>query len=158
MFKDDMPQAFNFDFAPGDMPRTFKHPNMMMGHAAKNSQSFNYSNIDKDGISTRISFNVSDAGPESIKRIAGVEKADLEINDLTLAPMFSSGKTLLSFSLEGNATAQVELKNTEGKVILSGKTSGGTFTKMFDLPQNGVYYLQVKQGNKTGLKRIVKQQ
>ncbi len=154
----------NFEYMPrafgnGDgQAFSFSSPRMAMARSnRKNSQSFNYSNTDKDGISTHINFNAGDASAENVKRITGNEKAELEIKDLTITPQFSSGKTVISFSLPAGAS-EVTLKDTEGKPLWIEKTSNGSFTKSFELPKNGVYYLQVKQGTKTGLKRITKEE
>ncbi len=124
----------------------------------KNTQNFSYSNTDNDGISTHVNFRVADAGTETMKKIAGTEKADLEIHDLNLVPAFSTGKTMLSFSLTAKAAADVEFKNSEGTVLWSAKTSGAEFNKSFELPKNGVYYLQVKQAGKLALRRITKEE
>jgi len=124
----------------------------------KNTQNFSYSNTDNDGISTHVNFRVADAGAETMKKIAGTEKADLEIHDLNLVPAFSTGKTMLSFSLTAKTVADVEFKNSDGTVLWSAKTSGEEFTKSFELPKNGVYYLQVKQAGKLALRRITKEE
>jgi hypothetical protein len=124
----------------------------------KNTQNFSYSNTDNDGISTHVNFSVADAGTETMKKISGKEKADLEVNDLNLVPAFSTGKTVLSFSLAAKTAADVEFKNSEGTVLWSSKTANGDFSKSFELPKNGVYYLQVKQGGKLALRRITKQE
>jgi hypothetical protein len=134
-----------------------EHRMMRMGREGKrNSQSFNYANTNKDGFSTQISYNASDVNPETAKRISGAEKPEISIDDLMLTPSFSTGKTNLSFSLPEKGSAEVLFKDSDGKVLWTDKTNG-TFNKSFELPQNGIYYLQVKQGNKTGLRRIVKE-
>ncbi len=132
-----------------------EHPIELMHH--KNMQSFNYVNVGNDGISTHISFRVTDASPEKTKAMAGVEKNDLAITDLNLVPEFSSGKTVLTFNLQTKASAEVKLTDSDGKTIWNDKTANGNFTKSFTLGLNGVYYLQVKQGNKTTVKRVVKE-
>jgi len=123
----------------------------------RNSQSFSYSNTDNEGISTHINFNVSDASAEKIKKISGAEKADLNIQDLSIVPSFTTGKTTISFSLPGKG-AEVQLKDSEGTVIWSDKTTGSEFSKSFVLPKNGAYYLQVKQAGKLALRRITKEE
>jgi hypothetical protein len=168
LFKDrgEIMPDMNFNYLPrtfgGDEPQVFsfntpRGATTIRGMNRKNSQSFSYSNTDKDGISTHINFNAGDASAENTKRITGSEKAELEIRDLSITPLFSSGKTSISFSIPAGA-AEVSFKNTEGKVLWTDKTSSGSFSKSFELPQNGVYYLQVKQGAKTGLKRITKEE
>jgi hypothetical protein len=154
----------DFNFVPktfgGHEPQVFSFNNRpaLMRTNRKNSQSFNYSYTDNDGISTHLNFNAGEAGAENAKRIAGAEKLDLEIKDLNIVPLFSSGKTTISFSLPTAGVAEVTLKNTEGNVIWTDRTVIGSFSKSFDLLKNGVYYLQVKQGTKTGLKRITKEE
>lgn len=124
----------------------------------RNVQSFEYNNTGTDGISTHVSFRVNDPSPEKIKAITGSEKAGLEIKDLALVPEFSAGKTVLMFSLLTKAVADVKLTDTEGKTIWSDKVMNGSFNKSFTLGLNGVYFLQVKQGGKAAVKRIVKEE
>jgi hypothetical protein len=121
-------------------------------------QRFDYTNTGNDGISTHISFRVSDASPEKVKNITGAEKANLELPDLNLVAEFSSGKTLLMFSLASKTSAEVKFTDSEGKLIWNEKAANGAFSKSFPLGLNGVYFLQVKQGNKVALKRVVKEQ
>lgn len=154
-----------FDFNDGEpmrmeMPFRFEGPGRrerFMEFNRKNTQTFNYSSTDGDGISTDISFRVSDAGKEAAKRIAGVEKAVLTINDLNLSPEFSTGKTTLSFNLENKLAADVKLTDSEGKALWSDKAAGGSFSKKINLPRNGIYFLVVKQGVGVAVKRIVKE-
>jgi len=123
----------------------------------RNIQRFDYTNTGKEGISTHTSFRVSDASPEKIKNVTGSEKAELELRDLNLVPEFSSGKTLLMFNLSTKTAAEVKFTDSEGKLIWSEKITNGEFHKSFPLGLNGVYFLQVKQGNKVALKRVVKE-
>jgi hypothetical protein len=157
-----MPEPKVFRFPQGDdIPQVFNYRSgspAIFSTNRKNSQSFNFAYTDKDGISTHLNFNAGDASTENVKRITGGEKADLEIKELNITPLFSSGKTNISFSLATAGAAEVTFKNTEGKILWSDKTANGSFTKSFDLLKNGVYYLQVKQGQKTGLKRITKEE
>jgi hypothetical protein len=129
----------------------------MEGFRRRNVQNFEYNNTGTDGISTHISFRVSEPSPEKIKTITGSEKAGLELTDLSIVPEFSSGKTLVMFSLPGKSIADVKLTDNDGKLIWSAKAMNGSFTKSYGLGLNGVYYLQVKQGGKVALKRIVKE-
>jgi hypothetical protein len=124
----------------------------------RNVQRFDYTNTGSDGISTHTSFRVSDASPEKLKSATGTEKTELEIKDLNLVPEFSSGKILLMFSLTSKSVAEVKFTDNEGKLIWSEKALSGSFTKSFPLGLNGVYFLQIKQGSKVALKRIVKEE
>ena len=123
----------------------------------RNVQRFDYSNTGNDGISTHISFRVNDASVEKVKNVTGAEKAELELRDLNLAAEFSSGKTLLMFNLASKMTAEVKFTDSEGKLIWSAKMTNGEFSRSFPLGLNGVYFLEVKQGNKVALKRVVKE-
>jgi hypothetical protein len=87
-----------------------------------------------------------------------VEGGKLDISDLNIVPEFSSGKTVLMFNLPAKSVADVKLTDSEGKVLWSGKSAGSSFSKTFTLGLNGVYYLQVKQGNNVAVKRIMKEE
>ena len=151
-----------FRFEPWD---GFRHYNfemppthgMAMAHR-RNSQSFSYTNTGSDGIMTHINYNVSDASAERTKKETGSDKADLQLQDLVIVPEFSSGKMMLNFSLASHAAAEVKLTDNDGKVIWSAKASNGSFSKTFALGLNGTYLLEVKQGGKTALKRIIKEE
>jgi len=121
------------------------------------TQNFDYNNTDKDGINTRISYHVTEAFMDAAKRVAGVEKSDLELQDLILTPQFSAGKTTLAFTLPAKTAADVQLTDSEGKSIWKDKATTGAFNKSFTWGLNGVYYLVVKQGGKTAVKRVVKE-
>jgi hypothetical protein len=150
------PRDFEFNERNFDMPGMRGHGFDMMHH--RNTQSFEYTNTGSDGIPTHVSFRVNDASPGKTKDVTGSEKADLELKDLTLVPEFSSGKTLLTFNLATHTVADVKLTDNEGKVIWSEKDMNGTFAKSFPLGLNGIYFLQVKQGSKAALKRILKEE
>jgi hypothetical protein len=124
----------------------------------RNVQNFEYSNTGNDGITTHVSFRVNDPSPEKTKELTGSEKAGLDLKDLNVVPEFSSGKTLLIFSLASPGIAEVKLTDNEGKLIWSDKATNGHFSKSFGLGLNGVYFLQVKQAGKVALKRIVKEE
>jgi hypothetical protein len=161
--KGNPPMRDNPDGAP-DGPiwrgRTGRPPlrEPMMGFGAKNSQTFNYVNTDNDGISTRITFQISDVSNDDLKRMPHVEGPRLEVSDLNLVPQFSTGKTMLIFSLPGKAPVEVKLVNSEGKILWTEKSTGTSFIKSFVLGLNGTYYLQVKQGSGVAVKRILKEE
>lgn len=149
------PREFEFRNRDFDMPAM---RGIELRMRRPNSQHFSYSNTGSDGMTTNVNFNVSDASPERTKQLTGSEKADLQLSDLNLVPEFTSGKTLLMFSLPARAAADVKFMDHEGKVIWSEKSMNGSFSKSFALSLNGVYLLEVKQGGKTALKRIVKEE
>ena len=131
---------------------------LIMRFDRRNSQSFDYVNIDNDGISTHVRFRVSEISNEDLKRMPHVEGAKFEIEDLNLVPEFSTGKTLLTFNLSGKTIADVKLIDSEGKEIWNEKFSNGRFIKSFAMGLNGIYYLQIKQGNRIAIKRILKEE
>lgn len=147
---------------PGDMgfrSKGFERPFAGgMGFGRKNSQNFDYDNVDKDGIATHISFHVSEASNDDLKRMPHVEGGKFEISDLNIVPQFTSGKVLLMFNLSSKATAEVNLTDSEGKILWTEKSAGGSFNKAFSMGLNGIYYLQIKQGNNVSVKRIMKQE
>jgi hypothetical protein len=157
------PGRDNMDEAPDGMTwkgRTGRDPmrEPMMGFARRNTQNFNYVNTDNNGIATRISFHISDVTNDDLKRMPHIEGPRLEITDLNVVPEFSTGKTLLIFSLPTKAAAEVKLVDGEGKTLWTEKSMGSSFTKSFVLGLNGIYYLQVKQGNSVAVKRILKEE
>lgn len=142
-----------------DRERDFDRPRrgmMFMHH--RDVQNFNYTNTGTDGMTTRVNFRVMDSSPEKLKEITGSEKADLELKDLSLIPEFSSGKTMLMFTLPAKSVSEVKFTDNEGKQLWSEKAMNGSFHTSFALGLNGVYYLQVKQAGKVVLKRIIKEE
>jgi hypothetical protein len=146
------------DKAPGRMEMRERQFDRPMRRFDRNSQNFEYVNIDKDGVNTHVSFRVSDVSNDDLKRMPYVEGPKFEIKDLNLVPQFSSGKILLMFNLLSKYPAEVKLSDSEGKFLWSEKAIGGTFSKSFALGLNGIYYLQVKQGKNISLKRIMKEE
>jgi hypothetical protein len=123
----------------------------------RNTQNFDYVNTGNDGISTHISFRVTDAMGDKAKAIDGTNKTYLNLNDLNLSPEFSTGKVLISFNLPVKKPADVKLTDSQGKVLFTDKTVAGSFSKKVSLPLNGIYYLSVKQGGASVTKKIVKE-
>jgi len=162
----DTVRSFNYRFTkPGDGPRrtetrTFhfqQDGGPMLGFDRPNTQNFNYTNTDKEGVSTHITYHVSEPSSENLKHIGHFEGGMLDVQDLNLVPQFTTGKTLLLFSLPSKATAEVQLKDNEGNVLWIAKAVNGDFSKSFPLGLNGTYYLQVKQGGKIAVKKIFKE-
>jgi len=133
----------------------------MMDFSRKNTQDFNYITTDNNGVSTHVSFRVTEpSGPlnnmGSAPDQAQLDK--LDIQDLNIVPEFSAGQTVLMFTLPSKIPAEVMLKDSKGNVIWSDKVLKGNFSKSFALGLNGVYYLRVKQGSKLEVKKIYKDQ
>jgi hypothetical protein len=129
----------------------------LRGFNRRNSQNFNFTYTDNEGITTNFSYHVTDVQGEAAKKFAGVTQANMELADLTLTPQFSAGKTILSFNLPAKAAADVQLTDNEGKTIWKDKAANGAFSKTFTWALNGAYYLVVKQGSQVAVKRIVKE-
>jgi hypothetical protein len=123
----------------------------------RNTQTFDYTITSKEGISTHVSYYVSEPIQSDAKQIIGAYKPGLEIQDVNLVPQFWAGKTLLTFSLPDKTAAEVELTDNEGKPIWEDKTISPTFSKSFSWTLNGTYYLVVKQSGETAIKKIVKE-
>lgn len=149
------PRDFEFRSRDFDMPGM---RNMEFRMNRRNTQNFSYSTTGSDGISTRINFSVSDVPPERAKQLTGSDKTELALSDLSLVPEFTSGKTLLMFTLPAHTAADVKFMDHDGKVIWTEKGMNGSFSKSFILGLNGIYLLQVQQGGKTALKRIIKEE
>lgn len=131
---------------------------MAYNEGRKNTLRFDYENTDNEGIRTHIRFFVSDASNDDLKRMPYVEGGKFEMGNLVIAPEFSNGNTLLMFTLPAKTEAEVKLFNSASKIIWTENASGGSFKKEFNLGLNGVYYLQVKQGNLFSVKRIIKEE
>jgi hypothetical protein len=147
---DDMANGRGFSDRNSDRP--------FRGFDRRNTQNFDYVNVDNNGVSTHINFHVAEASNADLKRMPHIEGARFEIKDLNLVPEFSTGKTLLMFNLASKAPAEVKLSDSEGKLVWSDKTVGGNFSKSFALGLNGVYYLQIKQGGSFALRKIMKEE
>jgi hypothetical protein len=132
----------------------------LMGFNHKNTQNFIYTTTDNAGISTHVTFHVSDHfGPldADATKNENIQMDMLDIMDLTLVPEFSSGKILLMFSLPSKETAEVKLKDSKGTILWAEKAINGKFSTTYALGLNGEYYLQVKQAGKVTVKKIVKE-
>ena len=124
-----------------------------------NSQVFSFNNTDKEGYTTRINVRVSEANAEARKKISGSEniKSELDLNDLTFFPTWSSGKMNLSFSLASKGTTVVQVLDNEFKpVFIERPSSVSTYQKSFTMARNGAYYLAVSQNGSWFIRRIVK--
>ncbi|MEO8794558.1 MAG: T9SS type A sorting domain-containing protein [Daejeonella sp.] len=127
----------------------------------KNSQNFSFSNTDQDGITTRLNIRVSELNKEQLKKVSGSEAIanELNVTDLVVFPNFSTGKIGLSFTLAAKEPVDFKLTNTEMKSVVSEKISAinGLYTKQLNLPMNGIYYLTIKQGNKSFIRKLIKE-
>lgn len=145
---------------PPDAPMLFERAPFTAMADRKNSSSFNYNHVDKDGIPSRMSIRISDAEKDKLKTITSSENPsiDLDVKDLTLFPNFSNGKAGLSFNLEGRGTVKIKIFNSDMKVMFNDEVTSfqGNYMKQISLPQNGVYYIAVNQNAKWFVKKLVK--
>src|ERR1700761_7244037 len=101
---------------PGRMEMEGRNRDMMR-YERKNSQTFDYSTTDNEGVSTHVRFRVTEISNDDLKKMPHVEGGKFEISDLNVVPEFSTGKTLLMFDLPAKTPAQVKLIDSEGKVM-----------------------------------------
>lgn len=145
---------------PPDAPMLFERAPFTAMADRKNSSSFNYSHVDKDGIPSRMSIRIGDVENEKLKAITNSENAslDLDVKDLTLFPNFSNGKAGLSFNLERRGAIKVKILNSDMKVMFNDEVTSfqGNYMKQISLPQNGVYYIAVNQNAQWFVKKLVK--
>lgn len=130
------------------------------GDTRKNSQSYDFTNTDKDGITSRIMINVNDPSPMQVEKIMSTSSHDLlNIQGLSFTPNFSTGKINLQFTLTSKGTTRVKILDSSYKEVLAESISGlsGNYAKLVAIPNNGIYYLVISQNNKSFIKRIVKQ-
>ncbi len=134
---------------------TIHRPNM------PNSSHFNYTTTDKDGFTTEQHIQIMDAGKlDFINTLKNDESAmnSLEIKNLVFYPNFSNGKTTINFQAPAKATLEINLLDNEGKTLFAEKKtlSADAYSKDLTLNKNGIYFLEVKQGSKSFIKKIIK--
>jgi hypothetical protein len=137
-----------------------RNPALEFDH--KNTQMFNYLTTDNNGISTHVSYRVSE--PTGALNSMGTDPDNkdqhekLDMTDLNIVPEFSAGKTVIMFNLPTKAIADVQFKDSKGNLLWSEKAANGTFMKSFPMGLNGVYYLRVEQKGHLMVKKIFKEQ
>lgn len=141
-------------------PMVFERRIMPEAAERKNSSSFNYNNIDKDGISSRMNLRISDADKDQLKKITGSESMTsiLNVEDLTLFPNFSTGKLGLSFNLESRGLVKVKILDTELNQVYADEAANfsGNYIKQISLPKNGIYYISIQQNSGWYVRKLIK--
>lgn len=126
----------------------------------KNTSSFSYNYIDKDGIPSKMNIRISDIEKVHAEKIIGIKDAisDLKVEDLTLFPNFSSGKMGISFNVSNNTPLKLKILNSEFKQVYSDEASSfnGNYSKQISIPKNGIYYIAIKQNNSWFLRKLIK--
>lgn len=168
--KKDSTVALNYRVAPDDHKMAMRpHEDERMRDRnpafefdRKNSQIFNYVTTDNNGISTHVTYRISEPTDGLTHMGTDPDKKDqhekLDITDLNIVPQFSAGKTVIMFTLPSKLTADVQFEDSKGNQIWDTKAIGGSFTKTFPLGLNGVYYLRVEQKGKLAVKKIFREQ
>nr|MBC7614423.1 T9SS type A sorting domain-containing protein [Pseudopedobacter sp.] len=137
-----------------DRAMTIRRPNM------PNSSHFDFTTTDKDGFTTEQHIMVMDAGKlDFINLLKGKSSMNsLEIKNLIFYPNFSNGKTIITFQAPTKASIEVILLNNQGEILFSeNKTlTAEVYSKDLPLNKNGIYFLEVKQGGKSFIKKIIK--
>jgi len=140
--------------------RSGRMENNPMEFDHKNTQIFNYITTDNNGVSTHVSYRVSEP-TGALSHMGGTAEntqfEKLDMMDLNIVPEFSAGKTVIMFTLPSKALAEVQLKDSKGNLVWSDRAVNGSFTKSFALGLNGVYYLRVEQKGKLAVKKIFKE-
>jgi len=141
-------------------PMVFERRMMPGAEERTNSSSFNYNQIDKDGISNRMNIRISDAEKEQLKKITGSESmtAALDVEDLTLFPNFSTGKLGLSFNMESRGPVKVKILDSQLNQVYADEAANfsGNYMKQINLPKNGIYYISIKQNTGWYVKKLIK--
>jgi hypothetical protein len=127
-----------------------------------NTNTYNFATTDKNGFTTKTNFTIAEPFKEELKVIFKDENTAIDalhVEHLLLFPNFSNGTTMLSFSLSAKAIIEVKMLDADGKVLFVEKKSliNDHFSKWFNLSKNGIYYLHVKQGNQTFIRKVIKE-
>jgi len=165
----DSVKVFNYRTRPDDRKMAMRvHAERMNEHNPafefdhKNSQVFNYLTIDNNGISTHVTYRVSEPTDGLSHVGTDPDKKDqhekLDITDLNIVPQFSAGQTVIMFSLPSKLAADVQFEDSKGNLIWRAKAMNGNFMKGFPMTLNGVYYLRVEQKGKLAVKKIFREQ
>lgn len=154
----EMPNMLRRAFPPMHTER-FALPRLIPD-LQKNAQVFSFRNTDKNGINTHMRIDVNDPSDEELKKITGsVSENKLMVDALGFSPDFSSQTILLTFKLSTKGSASVNILDGDLKNIYSDNTSKfpGRYSKEISLPRNGIYFLVIRQNNRSFVKRLIKQ-
>jgi len=163
--------AFNARITPDDRKMAMRPPrsddrmrprNPAFEFDHKNSQIFNYVTTDNNGISTHVTYRVSEPTDGLTHMGADPDQKDqhekLDMTDLNIVPQFSAGQTVIMFTLPSKIAADVQFEDSKGNLIWRAKALNGNFMKAFPLGLNGIYYLRVEQKGQLAVKKIFKEQ
>jgi hypothetical protein len=125
-----------------------------------NSQMFSFDYIDKDGISNAVNISVTEVPKVQFPKALADQSAteSLNVQDLTLFPNFNSGKMTLALSVRTKGNTTIRLFDSSSNTVFSDQFGSGDYLKQINMLKNGIYFLQVKQGKASFVRRIVKDQ
>lgn len=109
-------------------------------------------------------IEVLDPSKEELKQIGKMDntaKAELEIQELNLAPNPSNGHTEISLVLPKKGNTTISVYSIDGKKIYEEKLNDftGKYHKQLDLSANpkGIYFLNVRQNHESITKKLIVQ-
>jgi hypothetical protein len=101
----------------------------------------------------------SDKASEDISTGVDLNKKELAVENLRFSPNPNDGKFELNFKLKGKTPVQVKVVDIQGKVVYNEKVKDfdGKYANKIDISENGegIYILQIIQGNKANTSKIV---
>ena len=107
-----------------------------------------------------MNLRISDAGKDQLKKIMGSESMTTELNveDLTLFPNFSTGKLGLSFNMESRGAVKIKVLDSQLNQVYADEVANfsGNYMKQISLPKNGIYYISIKQNAGWYVKKLIK--
>jgi hypothetical protein len=126
----------------------------------RNTQKFTFSNTDNAGYTTKINLMVLEASKENLITVLGNENLEtntLAIENLSFYPNFDNGKINITFNTNAK-NITVRVLDNEGKEIFRDKNAITitSYTQPLELFKNGIYYLEIKSGNQSFIKKIIK--
>jgi hypothetical protein len=137
-----------------------RNPALEFDH--RNSQMFSFTTTDNNGVSTHVTYRVSEPTGGLTHIGTDPDQQDqhdkLYMTDLNIVPEFSAGKTVIMFDLPSKIAADVQFEDSKGNLLWRGQALNGSFTKSFPLGLNGIYYLRVEQKGHLAVKKIFKEQ
>lgn len=133
---------------------------MPLGEQRRNSSSLSFTHMDKDGIQSKMNIRISDIEKENLEKITGSKGSisNLEVEDLTIYPVFSTGKIGLSFNLSMKTPLKIKILNSEFKQVYTDEVINfnENYSKQISLPKNGVYYIAIKRNNNWFMRKMIK--
>lgn len=148
-----LPKAYSYSF------KNSTEPNYIEKSYTKNSRNFSFTNIDNDGYSTSINLTILNATEQNIKDFFDIDlinSDNLDVRNLTFYPNFENGKININFDTDAKKISLRILDNNGNEVFKDFTAVNLTYNKLLDLFKNGIYYLEIKSGNQSFIKKLIK--